>query len=687
MASTFSRIVLYLNGVRFYPAAASITALRDGFVNFTVTVPAVREWVVLPRRSHAALFFVDPVTDTWRLMCEGEYMGRSSAKSGEGHRSMSLMFEGLHACWQHTRLFNVFPESKKEGVKAGDDAVKTVQVALANGILISQVSSTGQALLSYQQLIDAVTAQSTRVSAGLPAFIEKIIGQTPVDSYYMKARKWTHKYFIMEDPTLAQTFNTNMLNDALLRGFRIENPPETGSPVYSLVRQYLDYAFYQMCPILAPPFYKKITNAEKDQRIGEVLFTPQLYNVVPPASNVIFKDQIMQQTASVSYRSLITRWIGKVDTPVANMPPSIIANGEVTENLLAARKELDPKTALSHGFLSREELEAGVITQTGTLTLSKINPDQKLTIPARPEMMMNYAGHLARYELEKQRGAHLSQSLVCEFLPYLIVGFPCVVEDNTAPFTGIIESITHMLSAQGDATTSIEVTYTRDAYQVSGTNRTPFYPIYLNERYLPAHIDETYRKLFGTNFKKHSAMLDESVIKTQVNTWGAANVQGQMTRCDLDDLVGRVISIPTFSCDLMFATGETQGAIANGLRANGIMTHHAMQEYQYRAGMTLSEYCTFHGLDQAYGSDEIDRGEIDPPADLAAAQRSTLQEPGHRLFGAPNGLELLKEVDPEWGIYKPIAGQTGAAQGEISAERQIIARMIQKTIQEGASEG
>lgn len=683
MASTYSRLVVYINGVRFYPSAASVTAQREGFVNFTLTVPAVREWVVLPRRSHAALFFVDPVTDTWRLMCEGEYVGRSSAKSGEGHRSLSLMFEGLHACWQHTKLFNVFPAAEKEG-SAG--AIRTVQAALVNGILISQVSKTGQALLSYQQIVDAVCAQSTRVSAGLPAFIERVVGQTPVDSFYMKARKWPHKYFCLEDATVSQTIDTNQMKEMLERGFTLGANVSTGTPVLHLIQKYLHYAFYQMCPILAPPFYSKITNAAEDQRIGEVLFTPQLSNVVPPASNVIFLDQITQQTASVSYRSLITRWVGEIRMPITNMPPYIVANGEVSENLLAARKELDPKTALSHGFLSKEELDAGVISMPGDLDLSKFNPDQKLTIPDRPEMMMNYAGHLARYEFDRQRGTQLSQSLVCEFLPYLIVGFPCVVEDNTAPFTGIIESVTHMLSASGDANTSVEISYARDAYKITGVNRTPFYPIYLNSRYLPAHIDDTYAKLFGTNIRKHSAMVEKKVITAQANTWGAANVQGQMVRCDLDDLVGRVIAIPVFSCNFDNLDATT-GAIASGLRANGIMTHTAMQEYQYRAGMTLSEYCTFHDLDQAWGSDEIDRGEIDPPSDLAASQKSTFQEPGHRLFGAPNGLQLLEEVDPEWGIYKPIASQTGNARGEISAERQLIARMIQQSLQEGASEG
>ncbi|HSW49867.1 MAG TPA: hypothetical protein VLH09_06805, partial [Bryobacteraceae bacterium] len=146
-------------------------------------------------------------------------------------------------------------------------------------------------------------------------------------------------------------------------------------------------------------------------------------------------------------------------------------------------------------------------------------------------------------------------------------------------------------------------------------------------------------------------------------------------------------SIPTFSCDLMLATGATENTVADALRANGIMTHHAMQEYQYRAGMTLVEYCTYHGLDQAYGPDDVDRGESEPPADLAAAQVATTLEEGHPLFGAPNGLELLDEVDPEWGIYRPVANPTGFSRGTISAERQQIARMIQQRIMEGASEG
>ncbi|HSW50417.1 MAG TPA: hypothetical protein VLH09_09595, partial [Bryobacteraceae bacterium] len=531
MASTFSRLVLYINGVRFYPSAASVSASRNGFANFSVTLPAIQEWVTLPRRSHGALFFVDPVTRVWRLMCEGEYVGKSTAKSGEGHRSLSLSFEGLHACWQHTRLFNVVP-SIKDNQQTGTDVTRTLQLAMANGIILSQVSKTGQALLSYQQIIDAVTAQATRVSAGLPAFIERVVGQTPVDSFYMRARRWLHKFLVLQDETLGETIDTNNMNTILKAGFMIGSG--LGQPVLSLIQRYIDAAYYQMCPILAPPLY---SDFDVD-RIGEMLFTPNLAQVIPPASNVIFKDQISQQTQSVSYRNLPTRVISAIQNNVVNLPPYYMANGEVTENLLDIAKGPDPKTAMSHGFFSKEELENGIVSDMVDIDLSKVTPSQKYVSTTRPELMMKYLSHLTRYELDKRRGMHLTQNLVCEFMPYLITGFPCVVEDMTEPFTGVIENVTHMISATGDASTSVTVSYVREAYQIAGRNRTSFYPKYLNSLYLPAKISDTYEKLFGKNWMKHSAMLPGDEIAKQSNSYWASLSQGELVRCDLDELVG-----------------------------------------------------------------------------------------------------------------------------------------------------
>lgn len=685
MSSSLSRVVLYINGVRFYPSTVSVAAQRNGFSSFTVTLPSIVEWSVLPRRSHGALFFVDPVTRTWRLLCEGEYSGFGRSKMGDGHRSLSLTFRSLHATWNKTKLFNTVPSQEKEPIT--NEAADAVVRALANGVLVDKVAKMGKTILSFQQILDKVTTNSTLVSVGLPAFIETITEQTPVESFYMFARKWNKKYYILEDRTLGETLNMNLLNEVLTNGFRIRTGAH-GLPIMALLTKYLQAAMYQMCPILAPPIYTLTSGNSTSRRIPEILFTPKLAFVVPPASNVIFADQILQQDTSVDYDTLITRLVGEVDSGVAHIPPWVFTNGEINENLLGnLEKEKDPTLALSHGFLSREELDAGIVTDYESFLLSKIQPQLRTQLSDQQALIIHYLGNLNRYTFEERRGNAQVQNLVCEFLPYLLPGFPCTVEDSSGPFTGIIESVSHSLSSDGNAVTSVVISHYRPSYIVAGTNRTPFYPKYLNARFLPAKIDDTYKRLFGTNVRKHSAMLPADQITAQTNTLFKSLVSGELTRCDLDALVGRVVSVPKFTCNYSVATGETESTIADSLRAAGIATHMAMQEYQFRAGTSLYDYCTFHDLDAAYGSESVDEGSKEPPSDLAKDNgRQISAANGHLLFGAPAQLELLDKLDPDWGMFRPVK-DLAANREAITGDRQEIARMIQRRLREGASEG
>src|ERR1019366_10665456 len=96
------RVVCYINGILFYPRAVNVSAQNGDFHGFTIDLPAVPQWEVLPARSHCVVFFTDPISQQWRMMCEGEYSGYSKSKQSHGQRARSLNFRALHAYWQTT---------------------------------------------------------------------------------------------------------------------------------------------------------------------------------------------------------------------------------------------------------------------------------------------------------------------------------------------------------------------------------------------------------------------------------------------------------------------------------------------------------------------------------------------------------------------------------------------------------
>ena len=90
------KVVVYINGYRFDPLNVTCTFQAQEVCNFQVDVVPVPQWDLLLPRSHGAVFFLDPLTNVYRLMCEGEYVGLSRSKVGTGHRTRTLLFRGLH---------------------------------------------------------------------------------------------------------------------------------------------------------------------------------------------------------------------------------------------------------------------------------------------------------------------------------------------------------------------------------------------------------------------------------------------------------------------------------------------------------------------------------------------------------------------------------------------------------------
>lgn len=694
-----NKVVMYVNGVRIWPESVTVLAQTGGYVRFTVSVPAVKEWTILPKRSHAVVFYMDPLTSTWRLMCEGEYVGRSKTKTGEGQRALSLMFEGLHAAWDRITFTNMSsllsPAAQSQDRQ---DSVALSQLsARANGRILnvpSQDSRASSPLTDFNSLVDRTTGPATRISGFLPNFIKQAVQQTPVDSYYMAARKWVQKMFALIDEEIGFILDRTRANDFIKNGFNTMGLGPNAT-LHQIVTAYENMAMYHHVPILNPPIYKTSDDARDTtgiQIIPEMMFLPFLYHTVPPACNVIFADQVSSFNETRNFITEPTRVIARLEVnqgPSTGIPVFYMVNSSGSENVVraATNPAMPPALSVTHDMFSREELDMGVISRFVGVGIEKLtgDPNNEDTAPSLEAYMVNAARH--HYEVERKKT--ISQQVTCTFLPYIVPGFATLVEDKTGPFFGIVAQVQHTFQSNGTASTSITVTNVRDAFVRQGKNRTPFAPNWLNKRFRAQQISDTYSKLFGNNFSGNfAAMVPPGQLTTQEGEAPDDDFKDffVLDRPNLDELARLVIPVPTYSQDLSQIVDVPDQSIATKIRSTFGNRDRRFLEYQFRAGTSLSQYVDFHELSPR----DVDDRSQNPPEDLDTSLGTA---GGHKLFGSPMALSFTGKlsnddsltrafVTSEFGLYTVPDGVSP----KISRERQDAARLIQRAINRLATE-
>lgn len=697
------RVVAYINGLRIYPRAVSVSSSAGDLASFALDVPAVREWALLTPRSHVAVFFSDPVTRRWRMLCEGEYFGWNYEKSGDGQVSRRLTCSMVHGSWKTARYANI------AGMLSQGAAQPTQDSSLVNAQLSASVSgqripttATGNVdpLLvpaSLSALIDQTTGTDTRFSAFLTRFIEAALNQSPVDAFYMYARKMLSKMVTLEDKELGFVFDQARMKDVLKNGVNAMGfGPDT--PMDTIIQSYEAVAFYRHVAILAPPFYApRSASGLITPMIPEVFFMPYLYNVVPPACNVIFRDQIASLTGSIDFRTQPTRVVTKLQLePVANgIPKFYMVNGDGAQDPLASwqNRETPPGVTVTHEFLSSDELNRGVNVEFQSMAMERI-VGSDLNNPNRASFE-SYMDQATRHQFDVSKGAPVQRTINLSFNPYIVPGFPAIVDDAGSPIYGMVAAISHTLTAEGTQMTSVVLTHVRELFVISGQNRTPFPPVYLNGLYRPESIAETYTKIFGNNlFGGHAAMLPQSDILSSVDNALSGNRKSYLaaSRTDIDALAAKVIPVPTYTKEGLLVSVSSPSVWAN-VRAQPADTQAMAQRYQFRPGTSLSDFISMHVL-QVDDLSSVDDATKEPPKDLAPTRTS---EGGHRLFGAPSGLRYrgrdgkpntvqsdIQQPTDGFGLYEPFV-DTKRSNSIISDERQRLTRTIQAALDRGAS--
>lgn len=695
------RVCVYINGVLFWPRSVSIVANAGGHLSFSVDVPAVVEWDILPARSHGAVFFTDSVQGIWRLFCEGEYTGPAWAKTSAGQRSKTLEFRDIHGFWDATTFLTI--------TGLINNGLITATVAAASSKPLTGGSSDGvtDLIFDLNQLISKTSVPENRISSFLPALVSSVVNQTPVECFYSSTRQSVDKLYALVDDDIGSIIDYQRVIDFTVNGLATYGI--TGeSKLEDLIHRYEDLGMYIHTPVPAPPLlnlsYQGRADKPVTQKIAEMLFIPHLYTVIPPACNIIFDGQVSNSAGSRQLLSEPTRVITQTKglEGLDKVPLLFMANDptfaiDVSGAMLPAT--FNAPVALTHEFFSQTELQNGVLAQHFSVGLEKLKPTTGEQKADANGTYLRYMEQITRHYYEVARGEYRKLQLMGAFLPYLVPGFPTIVEDTSGPIYGVIDSVQHTLSCQGAPVTSVVISHVRDLYHVDKRNRGSPCPTWLNRAFLPAQIDATYKDLFGANQRDpampHAAMVPQGFIDEQTgdaqpkfNT--GLDAAGQ---ADIDYLASYVVPIPFYT--------ESNGALAPSVNPNASLTvatwakertndpQLAYTLYQFRPGTSLYEFAKFHKLsavttltakEQAHFSDANQEPipNLDP----------TLGINGHPLFAHPYGLRLRgrKETASPTakGLYELVPASNGAT---MSPLRQRIALAIQEAINRGISRG
>lgn len=656
------KVVVYINGVRFDVRSASYTAEDGGDYHFSVDVPAVPEWDILPERSHGALFFTDPVTQTWRFMGEGEYVSTSKSKSPDGARSRSLYFRGIHGWWNQASYVSVM--SLNDANRTEGDFVNQTVLLRAFGQDLRFTATPADATFRISSLNDLLTVSLTgtdglagAVSAFVPKLIRNIALQTPVEAFYLSSRKLANKMFAFPDKQIETIVDINRYNDIIKNGTHAFGlGPST--PLDQILRMYEDLIFYKRVPLPAP--------FQSGSNILELMWVPHLYSVMTPVCNVFFDAQMIMQSEQRSFMTEPTRAVAQVNLTLSsgNEPfpfvymanqRSVYTNQDLTTNYNAKTAPI----VSTHDLLSPEELLKGVIPTSISLGLEKIINTSQTTSVGPNAKLADFIESGVKHQYFIERSRARSKDISSIFLPYSVPGFPCLCEDKTGPVFGVVASITHSMPASGKPTSSIRVSHVRPAFRLS-EDKSPVNPPWLNEIFLPAEVEGTFKDLLG--------ILPSNIGKATNPSRSSTSIMQGSGNPDQDAAAAEILAIPTYT--------DALTAVSDGYSVNTISKQLALKpdpalaylQFQYREGMSLSQYITFHGLSGTANDSVPETSEL--PADLSPST--------NQLFASPNGLQYvgIGGGNSIYGIYNIVGGLNPLRQNASRTIAAAIAKIL-----------
>lgn len=479
--------------------------------------------------------------DAYKLFWEGMLVGISGSKESTA-RFTNLNAVGLFSCLE---MFKAFAAGGTDLVINPVVSGSTLPPTIVDNNVADQFNATTPLDLDFLAgiLTKNMTGENTpyRDSAE-PAFSDRIIKLLGyLSSHNALLRMQLTRYRLLDKicgipDSLLQGYLKGTLGSAITRNSGDVVSAEDS--IMSVIKHMMSYGFYRSTQVPAPftPVDDKLQSKPKEKHqidfFGEnrevfqiyktpyrndMVLMPHMFFAMPPPCNLVFPDHIVSLTFSRDFIAEPTRVC--IADPLTNTsgvsyvaPPSLLQNAQaVTKSgssqlnvsadelfgilldLMSGTSTEDQKSVYIHKgenerevnmlkLFTNEELEKGILTQTGTngiesaVTLGQIfNTDApELTAESTPveravqfvnsssaQEYRAYVTQLANYIYRLSKYAATNLSVRLSGHRWLVPGFSSVVFNKDGSYIGQVQSLTLSVSSDGLESSSFSMSEVR----------------------------------------------------------------------------------------------------------------------------------------------------------------------------------------------------------------------------------
>ena len=568
----------------------------------------------LSPRSHMLVLFQEDAT--WKVLWDGEFRGWGMAKSAG---SVMMQINGA----DHSNALSFMTRSVFENFDNMEIPIKAIfhtgqefNIQPAGGATFAGI--VGQAFNRVQNADfgTLLTSLMGNLWANVPYFSEANTRNRTVERFVSLVDTNLGKILTNQ---IALDFMTNIIRN------RFANSNVT---IESVLQYFMEVAGYIRCPVIAPSSFNGIPEL--------CIFKPKNYFSTPPACNTYFPG--MYTTLSglgVDYFTEPTRILmmtENIPAPGGYRSAYFFNDSRTGLNL----NSQITNAALIKGAISPEEADKGILPLQLDLNFEKAN---QATIGASDTnfktLQATYQAY-AYYQFVENKFSlrHCSTSGI--FHPYAVVGFPGVIFDPHQTLFGMVESITHTLSAEGNASTitNFSHVYPADRFDPSGITHPPL-PSWLSINYRPEGANATYQALFGNNIiddkVKHAALGGPNISnsKREIQSYALANDE----QYDIADIASSIYPI-----DGPVKNNQT---LPMYLQNKSSPTDFELK-YAYRRIISAKEYFQFMNIKLSLDSDTQEPPSTLPPGSLLFKNPTSYSLNADRSYDTPQGSDLRK---------------------------------------------
>jgi len=503
---------LFLEGKEVPLIGATITcSVNQASIAYIDVVPhnAIND---IKARTHVSLAVRDyndqagnyPYVSAW----EGEVFGFSFGKQ-VGGRSFSISAIDTSSYWDNVLCY--FMNTQQT---LGSGSLDMLHVGMdqdtAKALDLRVTATFGSAASYFNTLIEGIMADSSKDF--LDAFLEVYRNISDVNDFYNFAEK---KLRIRDRMVLksSQQLNDLLKGSAALDWFKgIINKSGGFQTLRGVVQDLLSIIFHDFTPIPFPGRVersslegKKLASTDnKSRTIGNYVFKPNLYMIVPPVCNVFFPDEYSSFQYQRNFFKEPTRLIYKPELPFFNSGQALALpytfEPDSFENYMLGKQPWvafhnkgalgvtgdpglygDPDTSQYSKSDLKRKREAQFLTDEERIKGIWLAQEQMM--PASTEFQTNIADpsrrdfckKVSRYLFYKKRFENRALQITSHLKLSVVPGFNVLLLDDSEAQQNVVaycSSVTHRIYATEGGYTNVTLSYARsvDEQQQTSTN-------------------------------------------------------------------------------------------------------------------------------------------------------------------------------------------------------------------------